>query len=161
MSMGVLRSTTSHNPVFAGRRRCAVRRSVIGDTNAFTAGISLKIRFRSRTICSGERAFVRRSPASRPVDLTGAITSCQPAAILGAVVSDRGTLGGLTQFSVVRGGAATARHLAVARADLRTRAEADERVRLESEAGQPHRATPKHLFTQLIQRLPAAECLLM
>jgi hypothetical protein len=36
-----------------------------------------------------------------------------------------------------------------------------DRARLENDSGEPHRATPKHLFTQSIQRLPAAECLLM
>ena len=36
-----------------------------------------------------------------------------------------------------------------------------EGARLENDSGELHRATPKHLFTQSIQRLPAAECLLM
>jgi hypothetical protein len=56
-------------PAITRRFRVAVdvqyAASVIGDTdNAFTAGIRLKIRFRSRTICSGERAF--RSAIARP-----------------------------------------------------------------------------------------------
>jgi hypothetical protein len=33
-----------------------------------------------------------------------------------------------------------------------------EGARLESESGEAHRVTPKHLFTQSIQRLPATEC---
>jgi hypothetical protein len=57
--------------------------------------------------------------------------------------------------------AASAGHLAVAFAELEARAEADEGARLEIDSGELHRATPKHLFTQSIQRLPAAECLLM
>jgi hypothetical protein len=36
-----------------------------------------------------------------------------------------------------------------------------EGARLESDSGDSYRATPKHFFTQSIQRLPAAECLLM
>jgi hypothetical protein len=36
-----------------------------------------------------------------------------------------------------------------------------EGARLENDCGEPHRVIPKHLFTQAIQRLPAAECLLM
>ena len=34
-----------------------------------------------------------------------------------------------------------------------------EGARLENESGELHRVIPKHLFTQWIQRLPAAECL--
>jgi hypothetical protein len=36
-----------------------------------------------------------------------------------------------------------------------------EGARLESDSGEPHRVIPKHLFTQSIQHLPVAECLLM
>jgi hypothetical protein len=36
-----------------------------------------------------------------------------------------------------------------------------EGARLENDSGELHRVVPKHLFTQSIQRLPAAECLLM
>ena len=36
-----------------------------------------------------------------------------------------------------------------------------DRARLENDSGELHRVIPKHLFTQSIQRLPAAECLLM
>jgi hypothetical protein len=36
-----------------------------------------------------------------------------------------------------------------------------EGARLENDSGEPHRAIPKHLFAQSIQRLPAAECLSM
>ena len=61
----------------------------------------------------------------------------------------------------LRGGAASARHLAVARADLRTRAEADEGARLENESGDVHRVLPKQFFAQSIQRLLATECVAM
>ena len=36
-----------------------------------------------------------------------------------------------------------------------------EGARLENDSGELHRVIQKHLFTQSIQRLPAAECLLM
>jgi hypothetical protein len=36
-----------------------------------------------------------------------------------------------------------------------------EGARLENDSGELHRVVPKHLFTQSIQRLPAAECLSM
>jgi hypothetical protein len=36
-----------------------------------------------------------------------------------------------------------------------------DQARLENDSGELHRVTPKHLFMQSIQRLPAAECLLM
>ena len=36
-----------------------------------------------------------------------------------------------------------------------------EGARLENDSDEPHRAIPKHPFAQSIQRLPAAECLLM
>jgi hypothetical protein len=36
-----------------------------------------------------------------------------------------------------------------------------EGARLENDSGELHGATPKHFFAQSIQRLPAAECLLM
>jgi hypothetical protein len=36
-----------------------------------------------------------------------------------------------------------------------------EGARLENDSGDAHRVIPKHLFAQLIQRLPAAECLSM
>ena len=36
-----------------------------------------------------------------------------------------------------------------------------DQARLENDSGELHRVVLKHLFTQSIQRLPAAECLLM
>ena len=53
--------------------------------------------------------------------------------------------------------AATARHLAVARAQFQRRAEADEGARLENESGELHRVLLTHLFAQSIQRLPAMD----
>ena len=108
--------------------------------------------------------------------------SCKSQAKKNAV-SDRGTLGGLTQFSRLASLASV--EPAESKRDLRKRtrgtgvcdnlfeparnllilkrrdAGAVDQARLESDSGEPHRVLSKHLFAQSIQRLPAAECLSM
>ena len=54
----------------------------------------------------------------------------------------------------LRGVAATARHLAVARVVTQTRAKADEGARLESETRQRYQATPKRANVYAISELP-------
>ena len=54
----------------------------------------------------------------------------------------------------VRGEAATARHLAVARTGLTRERRRMKDQRLESDSGDSHRATPKHFLLQSIQQLP-------
>ena len=76
-------------------------------------------------------------------------------------VSDRRPLGGVSQFLSQFGFGAEP----LARKPLILQMRRDVRVvegaRLENDSGELHRVIQKHLFTQSIQRLPAAECLLM
>ena len=98
-------------------------------------------------------------------------------------VSEVGTLGGLTQFPGLADLASV--ELVESKQDQQERtrrtgvcdnlfesvrnllilkrrdAGAVDQARLENESGDAHRVIPKHLFAQSIQRLPAAECLLM
>ena len=54
---------------------------------------------------------------------------------------------------LLRGYAASAGHLTLARAELQERAEADEGARLESECLERHRATPRHVNAHAISEL--------
>src|SRR5438093_178209 len=69
-------------------------------------------------------------------------------------VSARGTLGGLTQFPILRVNCCCKLLILKIRRDVRV----VEGARLESETGDHHQAIPKHLVAQSVQQLPATRC---